>query len=90
MENNDTRLSFDIWRCLECEGQPEFERSDFLKHLHEVHNLMTKGKPFKQKFLRHLDAREWFQTDYEIEFEGLRFVNFKRDEREADDMMRWI
>jgi FMN phosphatase YigB (HAD superfamily) len=90
MPKTKDALSFDVWKCLVCAEHPEFEKPDFLKHLHEVHKLETKGKPFKQTFLRHYDAQEWFQTDYEIEFEGLKFVNFQRNERAADDMMRFV
>ena len=90
MPKTKDALSFDVWKCLVCAEHPEFEKPDFLKHLHEVHKLETKGKPFKQTFLRHYDAQEWYQTDYEIEFEGLKFVNFKRNERAADDMMRFV
>lgn len=38
----------------------------------------------------HLDGKDWYQSNYEIEIDGKKFMNFVRNERDADDMMRWV
>ena len=90
MPKKKSSISFNIWKCLACEGEPEFEHPAMMKHLQEVHNIDTKTTKASKKMLRHMDAKDWFQSDYEFEVNGLKFINSQRNERVADDMMRWI
>lgn len=83
-------LTFDIWRCLSCEGKPEFERPEMMKHLQEIHHIDTKTAKGTRKMLRHLDAQDWYQSDYEWEFNDLKFINSIRNERASDDMFRYF
>jgi hypothetical protein len=88
MENKE--LSFDNWQCNECEGQPTFTHAEMRKHLLEVHQIDLKTAKGTQKMTMHLDGKDWYQTNYEIEIDGKKFARFVRNERAADDMMRWV
>lgn len=81
---------FDWWKCLTCEGQPEFERPAMMKHLQEVHHIDTKTAKGTRMMKSHIDARTWFQTDYELEFEGVKMTNMVRQPRAKNDMMRFV
>jgi len=83
-------LFFDNWQCNECEGQPTFPHGQMVKHLKEVHQIDLKTAKGTQEMTMHLDGREWYQTNYEIEIDGKKFARFVRNERAADDMMRWV
>jgi hypothetical protein len=76
----DKRPQFNIWRCLECEGQPEMEHGEFVKHIREVHNIQpdTSGT---QTMTMHLDGRDWYQSNYAVTFNGLKFENYVRNKR---------
>ena len=88
MQSKD--LSFDNWMCNECEGQPEFPHAEMVKHLKEVHQIDLKIAKGTQRMTMHLDGKDWYQTNYEIEIDGKKFARFVRNERDADDMMRWV
>lgn len=81
--------SWSIWKCLECEGRPEFEHADMMKHMQEIHKIDTKTAKGTQKMIMHLDGRDWYQTDYEVTVNGLKFTHSVRLEREANDPMRF-
>ena len=81
--------SFDVWKCMSCEGEPEFERPEAMRHMQEVHGIDTKTAKGSRKMLMHLDGRDWFQSNYEITINGLVFVNYCRSRRAKNDMMRF-
>lgn len=83
-------LSFNNWQCNECEGQPQFPHAEMMKHLKEVHQINIKTAKGTRRMTMHLDGKDWYQTNYEIEIDGKKFMNFVRNERDADDMMRWV
>jgi hypothetical protein len=81
--------SFNIWKCLACEGEPEFEHVAMMRHLQEVHGIDTKTTRASRKMLQHCDGREWYQTNFELEVNGLKFINYCRNARAKNDMMRF-
>ena len=88
MQNKE--LSFNNWQCDECEGQPEFTHAEMMKHLKEIHQIDPKTAKATRRMTMHLDGRDWFQSNYEIVIDGKKFMNFIRNERAADDMMRFV
>lgn len=81
--------SFNIWKCLECEGEPEFEHGEFMKHLQDVHGIDTKTAKGSRTMLMHLDGRKWYQSNYEVVVQGVKCVNFCRNRRARNDPMRF-
>lgn len=72
--------SFNRWKCLECEGHPEFEHGEMMKHIRNVHNIPP-STPGTQRMTMHLDGRDWYQTNYVVEINGLKFENQVRSKR---------
>jgi len=61
-------LNFDVWKC-ECAPEKEFDKAGMVAHLKEVHKVEDlKGKGGMKM---HLDARDWFQSDYEYTVGGV-------------------
>ncbi len=73
--------SFNRWKCLECEDQPEFEHADMMKHLQEVHQIDLKTAKGTRQMVMHLDGSNWYQSDYKIEIDGKKFMNYVRNKR---------
>jgi len=82
--------TFNIWKCLVCDEHPIFQHEGMMAHLKEVHGIDTKTTKASQTLLSHMDAQDWFQNDYEYEVNGMKFINSRRSERAADDMMRFV
>lgn len=81
--------SFDVWKCMSCEGEPEFSRGEVAKHALEVHGVDIKTVKFQREMLMHLDGREWFQSNYEWKVDSMTLVNYSRSPRAKNDMMRF-
>jgi hypothetical protein len=55
-----------IWQCDRCEGFPQWETArGFVDHLVAAHG-MTEPIQVRREMLAHLDARDWFQTNYAL------------------------
>lgn len=81
IEMKKKEKSFNIWKCLECEGNPEFEHADMMKHMREVHQIEPKTAKGTKKMTMHLDGKDWYQSNYEIEIDGKKLINFVRNKR---------
>lgn len=79
-QSQTKELSFNRWKCLECEGKPEFEHGEMMKHIREVHNIQPRT-PGTSRMIMHLDGRDWYQTNYVVEINGLKFENYVRNKR---------
>lgn len=55
---------FNVFQCQLCAEKPEIDAKDFPAHMRDVHLLDTKAK-YQKSMLQHLDATEWYQSDYE-------------------------
>lgn len=88
-KNDEADVDYDIWICLECEGNPEFERPEMIKHMKDVHQIDPKTATGTRSMTAHIDARDWFQSNYEWVINGLKFANQIRCHRAKNDMMRW-
>lgn len=88
-KKQEERIDFDVWFCLECEGTPEFERAEMMCHLKDVHQIDPKTAKGTRRMTMHLDGRDWFQSNYEWEINGMKFANQVRCERAKNDMMRF-
>jgi len=86
------RDEFNIWKCLACEGQPEFEHQQFIEHLEQVHGVLKDAKGIKgERDMRmHLDSQEYFESTYEWTINDLKFMQYVRCQRASDDMMRYM
>ncbi len=80
-ELQKTSLSFNRWKCLECKGEPEFEHADMMKHMQDVHQIDTKNAKGTKQMSMHLDGRDWYQTNYNVEINGMKFLNLVRNKR---------
>lgn len=85
----DKGLSFNTWVCRTCEGEPTFDHKEFIEHLKKVHNIDPKTAQGTRTMTMHLDGRDWYQTNYDVVIEGLKFINQVRNERTRNDMMRF-
>ena len=85
---NKSLNSYNIIKCLECKDEPEFEIRDIEKHLEEVHKIPAQLQKANRRMTMHLDARDWFETDYECEVAGLHFIQFVRVPRRGNDPLR--
>lgn len=85
LQKKDT--SFNMWKCLECEGEPEFEHADMMKHLREVHQIDPKTAKGTKTMTMHLDGRDWYQTNYEIVIDKKKFLNLVRNVRNKHTRM---
>ena len=73
--------SFNMWKCLECDGEPEFYHDEMMKHFREVHQIEPKTAKGTRQMTMHLDGRDWYQSNYEIDIDGKKFMNFVRNKR---------
>lgn len=75
---------YNYFSCPECDKHEvtKIKPSEFKKHLVDIHNI--KSNDGKRRFLKHIDASDWFSWLYEWKIEGKIFhqhVKFKRHSR---------
>jgi hypothetical protein len=88
-KKQEEKIDFDVWFCQECEGTPQFERAEMMRHLKDVHQIDPTTAKGTRRMIMHLDGRDWFQSNYEWEINGMKFSNQVRCERSKNDMMRF-
>jgi hypothetical protein len=67
---------FNIFQCQLCADHPQFSagpESLFTAHMTEAHQMDMKQK-FQKSMVCHLDARDWYQWDYEWKRDGVTFA----------------
>lgn len=70
-QSRQARLTSDgnehhIWQCDRCEGLPQFGTArEFVDHLVSAHG-MAEPIQARREMTAHLDARDWFQTNYAL------------------------
>jgi len=74
--------------CHTCDEQEFEDTESMMKHLKEVHGL--DGMKFNRRMTFHLDARDYFLSQYEWDAPGVKFSSSHRCERAEDDMMRHV
>lgn len=84
-ENNNV----DLFKCLFCEGEPEFDQEGFKSHLKDAHGI-SPGTTGTRTLIHHVDATEWYESQYLWEFQGIEFIQLVRRERSEDDLFRWM
>ena len=81
------RGEWNLFKCLTCEGEPEFTPTELKEHLEGVHGITeTKGH---RKMIFHLDGEDFFQSDYEWELDGVKLVQQVRCKRRGIDKALW-
>jgi hypothetical protein len=70
------------WKCLVCEGNPEFEHSDMMKHMREVHGFEPKTTKATKSALMCLDGQGFYQNTFEYEVNGMKFLKYDSGQRE--------
>lgn len=80
--------NFDIWKCMACDGEPEFSQGAMREHLASVHGIDARTTQGTRKMLMHMDGRNWFQTNYQFDIKGVTLINFCRQRRSRRDPMR--
>ena len=67
---------FNLFKCDTCEDKTEYESDAFMEHLYTVHNV-PKGTQMTRQMIMHLDAQEFFETQYlwEWRFSRCRFAS---------------
>lgn len=86
-ETKKEGTSFNDWKCMSCEGEPEFGHVEMMKHLQEVHGFNPKTTKGSRQMTLHLDGRDWYQTNYRWEINGLVFMQFVRNARNKHTRM---
>jgi len=80
----------DVYKCMTCEGMPEFEKPAFLEHLKAAHNIEIGVTPFERRMLCHIDADRWYEYQYQWEEKkegGVKFQQLVRNLRDKDSPM---
>lgn len=78
---------FNLFKCDTCEDKTEYESDAFMEHLYTVHNV-PKGTQMTRQMIMHLDAQEFFETQYLWECGSIKFYQCIRLRRHKDDIMR--
>lgn len=59
---------YHTWKCLTCEGEPEFADLDGVRsHVTQVHGYKP-GTQGKRNEVLHMDGRGWYRSDYKWDF----------------------
>jgi len=82
------KLSFNVWVCQECKDKPIFEYKEYLEHLKNIHAIDLKTAKVTSRWLGSLDATNWYQNNYDVAVEGLKFIHQIRGERDENDPLR--
>ena len=69
------------WKCLECNGEPEFGNPEMMKHMQEVHSFDPKTAPATKRTLMCLDGEGFYQNTFEYEVNGLKFMKYDHGQR---------
>ena len=70
-----------VWRCLECEGQPQFEHAEMMQHMRDVHGFEPKTSKGTRQAVMFLDGSGFHSSTYEIEINGMKFMEYRHSER---------
>jgi hypothetical protein len=88
VSKKNTKKFGSTWTCVEC-GK-DFTHTEMMKHLSEVHKIDAKKVKGQKKMLAHMDAAEWFSSDYEWTIEGKKFLQSVVSERSDESKMYWM
>jgi len=65
---------FNVFQCQLCADHPQFDQpGTFSAHLTDTHQMDTKAK-YQKSLTMHLDATDWYQSDYEWKHDGVTFA----------------
>jgi hypothetical protein len=83
-----TRVAeWNLFKCLSCEGEPEFTPGELREHLKTVHNI-TEAKG-NRRLVFHLDGSDFFQSDYEWKIGDVKLAQQVRCKRRGLDKALW-
>lgn len=69
------------WKCMECEGNPEFESPEMWKHMKEVHGFDPKTTKGTRSTIMSLDGSGFYQNTFEYEVNGMKFLKFDHGQK---------
>lgn len=81
---------FNFFICQTCDpdGKKEYSFEEIVQHLADVHGIDTKTQKCKREMLMHLDGRDWYQSNYRLDFgRGVILINYVRNNRSKAE--RW-
>lgn len=55
---------YNICTCLSCEGNPEFDHPEMMKHLSEKHGIDSKSSKGTREMLMHMDGEDFYTWRY--------------------------
>jgi hypothetical protein len=67
----------DLWRCMNCDGQPELLHQAMLQHMREVHEIVTQTAVGTKNLIMHLDGAGFYQSTFEYNINGLIFHRYQ-------------
>lgn len=76
-----------VWKCLACDKQPEFEHKQMMEHLRSAHQIDTKNTKGNRSMLMHMDGADWFSCQWEWEINGMKFIQKTVSPRGKSDPM---
>ena len=79
-----------FWKCLSCEGSPDFEHSDMMKHLTDAHKIDVHNTKGTSMTIMHMDGDTWFSWDYEWQIEDVKAAQHTCYERSPEDAAMWL
>ena len=79
--------AFNVWACLTCEEKPTLTQGQVMEHLRDVHGVPP-GTLGNRNMVTHLDARDWYQTNYQVEIGGVQLTQSVRNPRSKRNQIR--
>ena len=78
---------YNVWNCLTCAGNPEFEHYKMMEHLKAVHGV--KEMKGKRSLSMHMDGDTWFSYVWKWEIGDVKAVQSTRDNRTGENLAMW-
>ena len=89
-KKKEVEPGYNIYQCQLCTEHPQFEANGaFSAHLTDTHQMDAKAK-YQKSMKAHIDAADWYQTDYEWTHDGVVFaLQSVRNPRAHEDRDYW-
>ncbi len=78
------------WTCPQCEGNPEFDHPQMMKHLAEVHQIDPKTTKGTKRMMMHVDGSDFYASQYEWTIGEKIFVQNACHKRTGLNKQMWM
>lgn len=85
--------SSNIWKCMSCQGNPEFEHAAAMEHVQKVHGIDPTKIRGKKTMVMHCDGADFYSSTFEwlmdCEVGQLRMMQYTTSERDKENKAYW-